>query len=79
MGKQIRVNKGDERASLNFIEILDFIRIDSPTKTKRVKSRIINMVKEIPSIPEMYRADELKNVNDGTYRVFNLGRHKRII
>ena len=55
----------------NFIDILDYIKEDSLTNAKRVKTRIINIIKTIPSNPEMYREDELKENNDGNYRVFN--------
>jgi plasmid stabilization system protein ParE len=55
----------------SFIDILDYIKKESPTNAKRVKTRINNIIKTIPSNPEMFRVDELKENNDGTYRVFN--------
>lgn len=58
-------------AMYNFIDILNYIKKDSPTNAKRVKTRVNNIIKKIPSNPEMHRADELKENNDGTYRVFN--------
>jgi plasmid stabilization system protein ParE len=71
MGKQINQVNWDDKALSSFIDILDYIKLDSPMNAKLVKSRILNLIKEIPSNPNMYRADELKNNNDGTYRVFN--------
>jgi len=71
MGKQIRKILWDQNALQNFIEILDFIKLDSPTNAKRVKTRIMNLIKVIPANPKIYRNDELKSDNDGTYRVFN--------
>ncbi len=49
----------------------DYIKLDSLTNARRVKTRVANIIKAIPSNPMMYRADELKSNNDGTYRVFN--------
>ncbi len=48
MGKQIRKILWDQNALQNFIEILDFIKLDSPTNAKRVKTRIMNLIKAIP-------------------------------
>lgn len=71
MGKQIdRQIKWGQKALHNFIDILDYIKEDSPTNAKRVKTRITNIIKSLPSNPEMHREDELKENNDGTYRVF---------
>lgn len=56
---------------MNFVDILDYIKLDSPVNAKRVKTRILNLIKTIPTDPLIYRADELKKDNDGTYRVFN--------
>lgn len=74
MGKQIRQIRWDESALRNLIDILEFIKLDSPTNAKRVKTRIINLIKTIPENPKMYREDELKSDNDGTFRVFNQDR-----
>jgi plasmid stabilization system protein ParE len=71
MGKQIRQIRWDQNALQNFIDILDFIKLDSPTNAKKVKTRIVNLIKTIPNNPEMYREDELKSDNNGTFRVFN--------
>ena len=72
MGKRVipQIRWG-AKALHNFIAILDYIKTDSPTNAKRVKTRINNIIKTIPSNPEMFREDELKEDNDGTYRVFN--------
>lgn len=72
MGKNvIRQIKWYPKALHSFIDILNYIKIDSPTNAKRVKTRINNIIKTIPTNPEMFREDELKENNDGTYRVFN--------
>jgi hypothetical protein len=44
MGKQIRQIRWDQNALQNFIEILDFIKLDSPTNAKKVKTRIMNLI-----------------------------------
>jgi len=72
MGKKVsRQIKWHPKALYSFIDILDYIKEDSPTNAKRIKTRINNIIKTIPSNPEMFREDELKENNDGTYRVFN--------
>jgi plasmid stabilization system protein ParE len=71
MGKQLRRIIWDERALRNFIEILDYIKKNSPTNAKRVKTRISNLIKAIPTNPKVYRNDELKKGNDGSFRVFH--------
>lgn len=71
MGKNVsRQIKWSPKALNSFIAILNHIKEDSPTNAKRVKTRITNIIKTIPSNPEMFRVDELKEKNDGTYRVF---------
>lgn len=72
MGRQIRQIRWDDKAFQRFVDILDYIKLDSPINAKRVKTRIMNLIKVIPTNPEIYREDELKRDNDGTYRVFNL-------
>ncbi len=72
MGKGVnRQIKWGKIALHNFIDILDYIKSDSPSNAKRVKTRINNIIKTIPSNPEMFREDELKENNDSSYRVFN--------
>ncbi|HVA99433.1 MAG TPA: type II toxin-antitoxin system RelE/ParE family toxin, partial [Bacteroidia bacterium] len=56
-----------EKSLSDFIAILDYIKKDSPTNAKRVKTRINNFIKTIPSKPKMFRKDELKQNNDGTF------------
>jgi plasmid stabilization system protein ParE len=58
------------KALHNCIDILNHIKLDSPANAKRVKTRINNIINSIPSNPEMFIEDELKENNDGTYRVF---------
>jgi plasmid stabilization system protein ParE len=75
MGKKVALQvKWNVKALHNFINILDFIKLDSPTNAKRVKIRVNNIINSIPSNPEMFREDELKENNDATYRVFTKDR-----
>jgi len=68
MGKRVtRTIRWSEKALYNFIDILNYIKLDSPSNAKRVKTRVNNIIKTIPSNPEMFREDELKENNDGTY------------
>lgn len=62
----MRQIRWDINALMNFIDILDYIKLNSPTNAKRVKTRIYNIIKVVPSNPMMFRADELKNNNDST-------------
>jgi plasmid stabilization system protein ParE len=72
MGKEVGYEvKWNKKALHSFIDILDFIHENSPTNAKRVKTRINTIIKAIPSNPEMFREDELRENNDGKYRVFN--------
>jgi plasmid stabilization system protein ParE len=43
---------------------------DSPDNAIRVSNRIANIINMIPDFPEMYKADELKTRNDGSFRTF---------
>ena len=59
MGKKVsRQIKWHPKALYSFIDILDHIKEDSPTNAKRVKTRINNIIKTIPSNPEMFREDK---------------------
>lgn len=65
MGKRIvRQVKWSTKALLDFIDILNYIKQNSPSNAKRVKTRINNIIKKIPSAPEIFRKDELKENND---------------
>jgi len=72
MGKRIirRQIRWDATALNNFIAILDYIKEESPINAKRVKTRIINIIRNIPQNPDMFKADAWKHNNDGTYRMF---------
>ena len=61
----------DSRAFQNFIDILNYIKKDSPANAVRVKNRILKSINSIHSNPEMFREDELKMDNNGTFSVFN--------
>ena len=58
----------------NFIDILDYIKIDSPANAIYVKNRVLKIIYSICLNPKMFREDELKTNNDGTFRVFNKDR-----
>ena len=72
MGKKkiVPVIYWDQNALRNFLKILDFISEDSVINAKRVKTRINNIVKAIPFHPYMFKEDELRFKNDGSFRVF---------
>jgi len=75
MGKRVILQiRWSTKAIYNFIDVLNYIKLESPTNSKRVKTRINNIIKTIPSNPKMFREDELRENNDGTYRVFNNSR-----
>jgi plasmid stabilization system protein ParE len=75
MGKRVsREIRWRAKAFHNFMDILNYIKLDSPVNAKRVKTRIVNLIKAIPDHPEIFREDELKADNDGSYRVFNQDR-----
>ena len=61
----------DTKAFRNFIDILDYININSPSNAVRVKNRVLKSINSICLNPEMFREDELKTNNDGKFRVFN--------
>lgn len=69
MGK--RIVTWDEDALHDFISILNYIKKDSPANANKVKKRIQEIVNSLPSNPAMFRVDELKIDNDGTFRVFS--------
>lgn len=73
MGKRVIKRKiiWNPTALHKFIDILNYIKGESPTNAKRVKTRIVNIISSISSNPEMFRADEWKYNNDGSFRVFN--------
>ncbi|MFY8109255.1 MAG: type II toxin-antitoxin system RelE/ParE family toxin [Bacteroidia bacterium] len=71
MGRQIKQVKWDDLALKSFIDILNYIKLKSPQNANLLKTRILNLIKNLPANPEMYRVDELKNDNDGSFRVFN--------
>ncbi len=60
----------DEKAWQDFINILEYIRDESPENVIRVSNRISNIIHTIPEFPEMYKQDDLKAKNDGSFRVF---------
>jgi plasmid stabilization system protein ParE len=69
--KRVRSLKWNIKALEDYIKILDHIRNDSPGNALKVEERITAIINEIPSSPKMFRADELKTNNDGSFRVFN--------
>lgn len=71
MGKQVSYSiRWDEAALHNFIAILDYIKAESPTNSARVKTRIINIIKMLPRNPQMFKMDDWKYNNDGSFRIF---------
>jgi plasmid stabilization system protein ParE len=72
MGKKkiIPTISWDQIAFKHFIKILDFISEDSVVNAKRVKTRINNIIKTIPFHPYMFKEDDWRFKNDGSFRVF---------
>lgn len=71
MGKRVSYSiQWDKAALQNYIAILNYIKAESPTNAKRVNRRIVNIIKELPQNPQMFKSDEWKHDNDGSFRVF---------
>ena len=71
MGKRVSYSiQWDKAALQNFIAILNYIKAESPTNAKRVNTRIVNTIKMLPKNPQMFKSDEWKLNNDGSFRVF---------
>lgn len=60
----------DVEATKQLREIYKYIKKSSPEGAKKVRDEIFSVVKRLPSNPEMFAIDELKENNDGNYRVF---------
>lgn len=59
-----------ENAKLQLKEIYFYIKKDSEKSAKEVKNKILNSIKVLELGKEIYKADLLKNNNNGTYRAF---------
>lgn len=59
-----------ENAKLQLKEIYFYIKKDSEKSAKEVKNKILNSTKVLELGKEIYKADLLKNNNNGTYRAF---------
>ena len=60
----------DTEAAEQLKEIYDYIKPDSLQAAQKVKSEIIATTKIIPSNPEMFALDLLRENNYGSYRAF---------
>jgi plasmid stabilization system protein ParE len=60
----------DKKAWQDFINILEYIREDSPENAMRVGNRVSGIIDLIPEHPKMFKEDDLKTRNDGSFRVF---------
>ena len=59
-----------KKAQVDFFNIIEFISSDSPENAISVYNRVTGMILLLPEFPKMYKADELKTKNDGSFRVF---------
>lgn len=59
----------DKKAWRDFIKILEYIMEDSPENAIRVSNRVSKVINAIPEHPKMFKQDELKSRNDGSFRV----------
>jgi plasmid stabilization system protein ParE len=59
----------DKKAWQDFINILEYIREDSPENAIKVGKRVISIIDLIPEHPKMFKEDDLKIRNDGSFRV----------
>jgi len=62
MGKQIRQIKWDSIALNSFSNILEFIKLDSPSNAKTIKNRILNLVSDSPKILSYIELMNLKRI-----------------
>ncbi len=62
----------DVEATKHLREIYKYIKKFSPEGARKVRDEIFEVVRKLPSNPEMFAEDSLKENNDGNYRVFYL-------
>ena len=60
----------DIEATKHLREIYKYIKKSSPEGAKKVRDEIFDVIKKLPANPEMFPVDDLKENNDGNYRVF---------
>lgn len=60
----------DIEATKHLREIYKYIKMSSPEGAKKVRDEIFDVIKKLPANPEMFPVDDLKENNDGNYRVF---------
>jgi plasmid stabilization system protein ParE len=60
----------DKKAWQDFINILEYIRENSPENAIKVGSRVSNIIDLIPEHPQMFKKDDMKMRNAGDFRVF---------
>ena len=60
----------DLKAKNDLKEIYDYLKQQSLYAAKRVRDEILSVTRKLPEGPNIFVADELKEKNDGTYRVF---------
>lgn len=59
----------DIEATKHLREIYKYIKKSSPEGAKKVRDEIFDVIKKLPANPEMFPVDDLKENNDGNYRV----------
>lgn len=60
----------DTEAAEHLKEIYEYIGTDSVSAARKVKAEILDTIKNLTDHPEMFVSDDLKEKNDGSYRVF---------
>lgn len=70
MVKKLRYVVWDDDAKLYFKAAIQYIKKESPSGAKKVKSEILEMVSLLTSNPLLFEKDKLKINNKGSYRSF---------
>jgi hypothetical protein len=71
MPEQLPVN-WDIQAWEHLGKAYDYIKESSLQNAEKVRTTIIERINKIPAHPTAYGLDKLKNLNDGSYRYFEL-------
>ena len=66
----------DKQATIYFSSSIGYIRKESPQNADKVKQDILQKISELSQTPEIHPADKYKQNNDGSYRCFELHRHR---
>jgi plasmid stabilization system protein ParE len=64
----------DKQALHYFRSAIQYIRKDSPQNADKVKSEVLEKIRELAVRPEIHNPDKYKLDNNGNYRAFELHR-----